>query len=111
MANTKDKQTTPPKTETGTNTGTGTGTGTGKNTRMDGSVVCSMQDIWGFLTSMQEMMMRQSEDIKKLTLKNQELEHTIRIQDMKITQQEEKFQALQDTLNKQATTQEEKNAI
>ncbi len=94
MANTKDKQTTPPKTETGTNTGTGTG----KNTRMDGSVVCSMQDIWGFLTSMQEMMMRQSEDINKLTLKNQELEHTIKMQDMKITQQEEKFQSHYKTL-------------
>ncbi|MCO5586881.1 hypothetical protein L7F22_040826 [Adiantum nelumboides] len=53
---------------------------------------------------MQEMMIRQSEDIKKLTLKDQELEHTIKVQDMKIMQQEEKFQTLKDTFNNQATT-------
>lgn len=102
MGNGKDRQASP-KLGAGTNTGTGTGTGTG--THNDGDiVVCSMQDVWGFFTSMQATMMKQSEDIKNLALKNQELEHKIQIQDMKILQQEEQLQVLKEAFNNQTVT-------
>ncbi|KAI5066754.1 hypothetical protein GOP47_0017282 [Adiantum capillus-veneris] len=49
-----------------------------------------MQDIWGFISSLQEMVMKQGEDIKNLALKNQDLEHTIQMQNLKMQHQDEK---------------------
>lgn len=64
----------------------------------------SMQDIWGFLSSMHTTMMKQSEEIKNLALKNQELEHKLQMQDMRVQHQEEQIQALRGALDKQAAT-------
>ncbi|MCO5563772.1 hypothetical protein L7F22_017420 [Adiantum nelumboides] len=101
MSNAKDKQTPPSKMDTGTGTNTGTGKDGGVGTEK--SVLCSMQDIWGFISSLQEMVMKQGEDIKNLALKNQELEHTIQIKNLKMQHQDEKIQALQDAFNKQVS--------
>ncbi|MCO5584604.1 hypothetical protein L7F22_038535 [Adiantum nelumboides] len=51
----------------------------------------------------EEMVMKQGEDIKNLALKNEELEHTIQIQNLKMQHQDEKIQALQDAFNKQVS--------
>ncbi|MCO5594877.1 hypothetical protein L7F22_048912 [Adiantum nelumboides] len=101
MPNAKDRQTPPSKMDTGTGTNTGTRKDTGAGTEK--SVLCSMQDISGFISSLQEMVMKQGEDIKNLALKNQELEHTIQIQNLKMQHQDEKIQALQDAFNKQVS--------
>ena len=64
-------------------------------------LLCSMQDIWGFITSMQMTIMKQSEELKTLALKNQELEHRIQVQDMHISHQKEQLQRLQEAFDKQ----------
>ncbi|MCO5594248.1 hypothetical protein L7F22_048275 [Adiantum nelumboides] len=89
MPNAKDKQTPPSKMDTGTGTNTGTGKDTGARTEK--SVLCSMQDIWAFISSLQEMVMKQGEDIKNLAL------------NLKMQHQDEKIQALQDAFNKQVS--------
>lgn len=103
MGNGKDKQT-PPRTSTTTGIGVGT-TGIGAGTASTGAesdmVMCSMQDIWGLFTAMQATVMKQSEDIKQMALKNQELEYKIQLQDMKILQQAEQLQLFKETLNNQ----------
>lgn len=66
--------------------------------------MCSMQDIWGFLSTMHTTMMKQSEEIKNLALKNQELEHKIQMQDIRVRTQEEKIQELRGALDKQVAT-------
>ncbi|MCO5570396.1 hypothetical protein L7F22_024117 [Adiantum nelumboides] len=48
--------------------------------------------------------MKQNDDIKNLALKNQELEHKLQMQDLRVRQQEEKLQELKETLDKQAAT-------
>lgn len=103
MGNGKDRQASP-KAGTHTGTGTGSSTGTGTTSKDGDIVICSMQDVWGFVTSMQATMMKQSEDIKNLALKNQALEHRIQMQDMKILQQEEQLQVLKDAFNSQTLT-------
>lgn len=89
MAPSKDKHHTPPKADTTTEGNT---------------ALCSMQDIWGFLSSMHTTMMKQSEEIKNLALKNQELEHKLQMQDLRIQHQEEQIQELRGALDKQAAT-------
>ena len=101
MGTGKDKQS--PKLQVSKAVDIGTAS-TGTGTSQDGDIViCSIQDIWGFITSMQATMMKQSEDIKNLALKNQELEHKLQIQDMKLLQQEEQLQVLKVALNTQTT--------
>ncbi|MCO5573277.1 hypothetical protein L7F22_027046 [Adiantum nelumboides] len=48
--------------------------------------------------------MKQNNDIKNLALKNQELDHKLQMQDLRVRQQEEKLQELKETLDKQAAT-------
>lgn len=54
----------------------------------------SAQDIWGLITTMHTTLMRQSEQISELALKNQELEHKLQMQDIKHEQQISKLQEL-----------------
>ena len=86
-----------PKAETSTNPGTGKETG-------GNTITCSMQDIWGFLTSLQNTIMKQSEEIKTLALQNQDLEHKLHIQDMRLIRQDEQIQELQEAFTKQTLT-------
>lgn len=53
---------------------------------------------------MHTTIMKQNDDIKNLALKNQELEHKLQMQDLRVRHQEEKLQELKETLDKQATT-------
>ncbi|MCO5574127.1 hypothetical protein L7F22_027906 [Adiantum nelumboides] len=76
---------------------------------------CTTQDIWGLLTSLQQMVMQQHEtilkqatDIKDLTLKNQSMEHKIQLQDMAIKQQEDKLQTMQDKLESLTNTTQDR---
>lgn len=106
MAPQKDKQHASPNAGMGTKTGSGTNAttctspNTGTGTNQENGLVCSLQDIWGFLSSMQTTIMKQSEDIKNLALKNQELEHKNQTQDMKIMLLEEKIQMMQTAFDK-----------
>ena len=82
------------------NNNTGTGGGKGIEQEKD-TMTCSAQDIWGLITSMQTTMMKQSEEIKNLALKNQDLEHKLQLQDIRMLQQEKQLQELQEAFNKQ----------
>lgn len=83
-----------------TNKGAGT-PGEEANKMTDSTVMCSMQDVWGFLISMQNTITKQSDEIKSLALKNQDLEHKHQMQNSKITMLEEQVQKLQATCDKQ----------
>ena len=48
--------------------------------------------------------MKQSEEIKTLALQNQDLEHKLHIQDMRLTRQDEQIQELQEAFTKQTLT-------
>lgn len=63
--------------------------------------ICSMQDLWGFISNLHNTLMKQSEDIKNLALQNQELEHKIHLQDLRITSQDNQIHDLQNALNTQ----------
>ena len=64
-------------------------------------MVCSTQDVWSLLTSMQSMMMKQAEDIKNLALQNQELEHKIALQNIQVMHQEKLIHELKEAVNSQ----------
>ncbi|MCO5595418.1 hypothetical protein L7F22_049460 [Adiantum nelumboides] len=51
--------------------------------------------------------MKQSDEIKDLALKNQELEHKLQMQDLRVRHQEEKMQELQGALDKHTTTMQD----
>ena len=53
---------------------------------------------------MQTTMMKQSEKLKTLALKNQELEHKIQVLDMQISHQKEQLQRLQEAFDMQTLT-------
>ncbi|KAI5053921.1 hypothetical protein GOP47_0031186, partial [Adiantum capillus-veneris] len=68
----------------------------------DTTITYTTQDIWGLLLSIQEqvrqqneVISRQNEDLKNLTLRNQELDHTIALQALKLQQQEDTLKTLQ----------------
>ena len=53
---------------------------------------------------MQTTMMKQSEELKTLALKNQELQHRIQVLDMQISHQKEQMQRLQEAFDMQKLT-------
>ena len=97
---------------TTTHTSTSTHTGPAKGFDQDMNVmICSTQDIWSLITSMQTVKMKQSEEIKTLALKNQELEHRLQLQDMKALQHEKQIQELQEAFNQQTTKTQDTRSI
>ncbi|MCO5582098.1 hypothetical protein L7F22_035988 [Adiantum nelumboides] len=84
----------------GANKGAST-TGGDASPTPDSTVMCWMQDVWGFLNSLQNTITKQSDEIKNLALKNQDLEHKYQMQNLKITLLEEQVQKLQATCDKQ----------
>ena len=75
------------------NTSKNNNTDLNKGTKQEGNMLlCSTQDVWTLLTSMQSTLMKQAEDIKNLALQNQELEHKINIQNIQAMHQEKQIQ-------------------
>ena len=52
---------------------------------------------------MHSTMMKQGKEIKNLALKNQELEHKLQLQDIRVQQQEKEVRELRDILDQQTT--------
>ncbi|MCO5615115.1 hypothetical protein L7F22_069404 [Adiantum nelumboides] len=86
----------------------------------DMTITCTTQDIWGLLLAIQEQVRQQNEvishqndDIKAQTLRNQELDHTIKLHALKLQQQEDTMKTLQSQVLKQGNhiTQVTNNVI
>lgn len=71
-------------------------------------LTCNVQDLWGLLTSLHTTVMKQGEELKLLALKNQELEHVVKAQEVQIKQLNDNFDNQQTKVHDTLTAHSEK---
>ncbi|MCO5573784.1 hypothetical protein L7F22_027558 [Adiantum nelumboides] len=74
----------------------------------DEKISCNVHDIWLLLSTLQETVLKQNNDIKDLALQNQDLQHKMQLQDIKVQEQDKKIGMLEaqlESLNTATQTQ------
>ncbi|MCO5571117.1 hypothetical protein L7F22_024849 [Adiantum nelumboides] len=96
------------------NTGSPTSASKDKE-HQDEKISCNVHDIWLLLNTLQETVLKQNNDIKDLALQNQDLQHKMQLQDIKVQEQDKKIcmleaqlESLNTATQMQLSTQDEK---